>query len=694
MKFTNNFKEELFMQQTETSQQSSITKPVNLRFRQIHLDYHTSPHIEGIGKDFNPGEFAATLKKARVNSITCFARCHHGMLYYDSKKFPERVHPHLANKNLLKEQIEVCHQNDIRVPIYITVQWDHYTAEEHPEWLVRDENGYPHAMGRNRLFDAGFYNFLCVNTPYRDFLKEQTLEVLETFETDGIFFDIVKPVECVCKYCRRDMMKQGLDPTNQEDRQKFAQQTINEFKEEMTAFVREYNKDCLIFYNAGHMGPKDRSAKDAYTHFELESLPSGHWGYLHFPMTMLYARNLGHDCMSHTGKFHTMWGDFHSFKNQAALEFECFRMLALNSKCLIGDQLDPNGRISKPVYDLVGSVYSQVERKEPWCQGAVGLTDIGVLTSEEFSLADSRNLPDDMMGVTRMLLELAQQFDILDSKSDFSKYKVLILPDRITVDSTLAEKLDAYLANGGKLIATYKSGLDPNLSEFSLKSLGVKLKGEAPYSPDFLVPVGEIGRGLPETEHVMYMKGLEVEAENGTEVLSQTLIPYFNRTWEHFCSHKHTPSSGVAGYPGIVKKGNAIYFMHPIFSQYNQNAPRWCKQLFLNALELLLPDPLVKHDGPSTVMVTLNEQKQENRQVLHLLHYIPERRSKEIDIIEDVIPLYNIKVSVKVPQPVRSIVCAPEGIQLDFDLKEDRVEFVVPKIDGHQMIALDFFEKL
>jgi hypothetical protein len=52
-----------------------------LRFRQIHLDFHTSGHIPGIGLDFDPEEFAATLERARVDSVTCFARCHHGWIY-------------------------------------------------------------------------------------------------------------------------------------------------------------------------------------------------------------------------------------------------------------------------------------------------------------------------------------------------------------------------------------------------------------------------------------------------------------------------------------------------------------------------------------------------------------------------------------------------------------------------------------
>ncbi|HOS94107.1 MAG TPA: beta-galactosidase, partial [Armatimonadota bacterium] len=112
----------------------------DLRFRQIHLDFHTSEQIPGIGSEFDPDEFADTLKAAHVNSVTCFSRCHHGWIYHDTARFPERRHPHLT-RNLLKEQIDACHQRDIRVPIYITVMWDHFTARRHPEWIAIDETG-------------------------------------------------------------------------------------------------------------------------------------------------------------------------------------------------------------------------------------------------------------------------------------------------------------------------------------------------------------------------------------------------------------------------------------------------------------------------------------------------------------------------------------------------------------------------
>jgi hypothetical protein len=676
---------------------------LNLPFRQIHLDFHTSESIDGIGAQFDPEEFAATLERARVNSITCFARCHHGWIYYDTVINPEQRHPHLAT-NLLKAQIEACHARDIRVPVYTSVQWDHYTADHHPEWLALDEKGCISSFLATSPFEPGFYRDLCLNSPYvEDFLKPHVREILDSLQPDGLFFDVVRPIPCTCRFCRAKMETYGLDPSNAHDRQRFGLQTVNRFMQDMTGYVRQLNPECTVVYNAGHIGTRHRPVAGAYSHFELESLPSGGWGYLHFPLTMRYARTLGKECLGQTGKFHLSWGDFHSFKNVEALQYECYRMLALGAKCSIGDQLHPSGKIDPQVYELVGSVYREVEKKEPWCQNARPISEIGVLTPEEFFGADIGGLPPALMGITRMLDTSAHQFDILDSASDLSGYKVIVLPDQIPVDGNLARKLQSYLDAGGALIASYESGMNADAGEFARQVLGVSLKSEGPrdlsgelvrgkYYPcadyaEYVLP-GQLSKGLAQTEYALYIRGMDVEAQPGSEVLANKVVSYFDRTYKHFCSHRQTPSSGQMGGPAVIKLGRAIYIANPIFTEYNTVAPRWEKQLFLNALDLLLPEPLVRHDGPSTLHITVNEQIDQNRWVLHLLHYIPERRSQEIDIIEDIIPLHDIRVSIKSPG-VHAVLCVPEGEPLGFEQKGGRIEFVVPRIIGHQMIALD-----
>lgn len=669
-----------------------------LRFRQIHLDFHTSEKIPSVGEKFDAEEFARTLDEARVNSVTCFARGHHGMMYYDSKRFPELVHPGLKNKNLLQEQIDACHKRGIRVPVYTTVQWDYYMSTNHPDWCCINEKGGlvdSCSEATHNPYEAGFYRTLCVNNPeYRQFLKDQIadfFDVLTPERVDGVFLDIVNVVDCSCKHCRDGMMAKGYNPANKEERVKYAFEMLKEFRLDMTAHIKSLKEDVTIFYNGGHIGTSAVGAKDAFTHWELESLPSGDWGYSHFPNTIRYARTTGKDCLSHTGKFHTMWGDFHSFKNPEALQYECFRMLAYNCKCLIGDQLDPDGQISAPVYDLIKGVYQEVEKKEPWCSGAKAMTEIALM-SDEWQVLKAQcggNVSESINGACTMLDELGYQFDIVDNETDISGYRVLILPDDIRFDEALAKKVEDYVKNGGKVLATGHSGLNKAGDQFMLPCLGVNYVADAPYSPDFIVPTDEIGKKLPKTEHVMYLQGVQVEAGEGT-VLADTYIPYFNRTWEHFCSHRHTPSCGKVGYPAVVKNNDCIYYMHPLFATYQAKHPKWCKEIFKDGLDMLLPTQIIKHNGPTTMITTLNKQDAQSRYILHALHYIPVKNCNELFTIEDIIPLYHLNFSVEIAEPVKSVRIVPEGKEIAFVQNGDRVEFTLDELNGHAMVEIAF----
>jgi hypothetical protein len=88
------------------------------------------------------------------------------------------------------------------------------------------------------------------------------------------------------------------------------------------------------------------------------------------------------------------------------------------------------------------------------------------------------------------------------------------------------------------------------------------------------------------------------------------------------------------------------------------------------------------------MLVMLNEQKAQRRNVLHLLHYIPERRGTDFDIVEDIIPLYNVNVSVKPSMPVSRVMLVPQMKNLSFRKNGDRIDITVPEISGHQMVQL------
>lgn len=459
-------------------------------FRQVHLDFHTSPHIPDVGADFDPDEFVRILQAAHVNSVTVFGKCHHGYSYYPTKV--GTPHPHLK-RDLLGEMIEACHRAGIRVPVYTTVVWDELAWAAHPEWRQLSPAG--HIVGpSDSPLKPGWKN-LCLNTDYADYVIAQIEEILERYDGDGMFIDIVRygPTPCVCATCLRRMLEQGVDPEDAEQLRRFALAAERRFMARATQAIRAKKLDQTIFYNgrlrmAWDPALGSRPEMDNFTHLEIESLPGGFWGYDHFPMYVRYFQTFDRELVAMTGRFHTTWGDFGGLRNQAALAFECFQALAHGARCSIGDQLHPRGRLDPAIYQRIGEVYAEVERREPWCVGTQPLPEIGVVTAHAGLLAPEGRLHDSDRGALHVLEQLKHQFQFIDAGSDLSPYAVVILPDAVPVDAVLAEKLRAYLAGGGRLLITDRSGLNEMAGDFVLaQEMGVHYAGPAPFAPDYLV---------------------------------------------------------------------------------------------------------------------------------------------------------------------------------------------------------------
>ena len=102
-----------------------------MRFRQVHLDFHTSEHIPDIGKKFDKKQFQDALKLGHVDSITLFSKCHHGWSYHPTKA--NRIHPGLSF-DLLGAQIDAAHEIGVRTPVYISAGFDekyaHYSGQK------------------------------------------------------------------------------------------------------------------------------------------------------------------------------------------------------------------------------------------------------------------------------------------------------------------------------------------------------------------------------------------------------------------------------------------------------------------------------------------------------------------------------------------------------------------------------------
>ncbi len=666
-----------------------------LRFRQIHLDFHTSPDIEGIGEDFDKRKWQEVLREGHVDSITLFSKCHHGLSYHPTAV--GRMHPHLRF-DLLARQIEACREIDVRTPIYISAGLDDVAAEAHPQWREISVNGS--YQGGSAAVNRPGFKKLCFRTAYLEYLCDQIREVARLYpEGHGIFLDIIYQGECCCRDCVRYMRRNGLDINLPQDRRRAAENALQAYYRETTAACRSVNPELPVFHNSGHIARGRRDRLAYFSHLELESLPTGGWGYDHFPMSAAYARGLGFDFLGMTGKFHHSWGEFGNCKHPNALRYECSLMLAQGAKCSVGDQLHPSGALDKDTYRIIGAAFEEVEKKQSWCDNVRSVADIGVLTGEKGGDAARHALPADD-GSVRVLLEEHLLFDMIDRDNDFGKYRLLILPDCVRLDAALEKRLRDYLNGGGRLLLSGSSGLRADADEFAL-DVGARYVGISEHQPDYLVAGPELVPDFVGSPLVMYQRSHKVELTEGTE-LAGIERPYFNRTWDHYCSHQHAPNAGATPYPAAVRHGAVLYLAHPVFSHYYAMGAVAYRRVIARAIRLMLGEETLRANLPSTARTMLMFQPEEARYVLHLLYAVPVLRGGRmtnspegyvregfpVEVIEDLVPLHDIQIDLKIPHPVRRVTSEPQGTEIEFREKGGRIHLELERLLCHGMIVL------
>ena len=663
-----------------------------MRFRQVHLDFHTSEHIPDIGKAFDKKQFQDALKCGHVDSITVFSKCHHGWSYHPTNA--NRMHPAL-NFDLLGAQIEAAHEIHVRTPVYISAGFDEKYAHEHPDQLVRRRD---HVLNPPENFSGAYYHLLCFNTPYLETLTAQVKEVCEHYDADGLFLDITSPRVCYCKYCMRTMAERGWDPMDPKNAQALSEEVYANYTAAIRSAADSVKPGIPIFHNSGSTPRGRRDLERMSSHNEIESLPTSSWGYDNLPMIAHYVQSHGIDYLGMTGKFHLSWGEFGGYKHPNALRWETALTVAHGAKCSIGDQLHPLGQMDPATYRLIGEAYAEIEQREPWLDGVKAMTDIGLLSYDAWLLRHPEEKANDKdasridVGALRILLEGQYLFDILDEESDFTLYKLLILPDNIRIDGDLRKKLDAYIAHGGKILASGKSALAP-LADGSYQfayELGAHYRGERAITPIYITSHEQIDR-IGIADQVMYAPSEQISLCGGT-ALASIKEPYFARTAEHFCSHRHAPQDHAKISVGMTEGKDGIYIAEHIFREYAVVGSQFAKQLVTYAIDRCLgTQKTLRTALPAQAIVTLMDQPEQKRFILHVV-YAPRnvKGTNKIEVIEDCVPLYEVPVTLHgLGRNIKKVYLAPSGEEIAYR-GTTGATFMIPKIETHAMIVLDY----
>ncbi len=668
--------------------------PLTTHQRQVHLDFHTSLFIPDVASDFNATSFARTLKRAHVNSVTVFAKCHHGMCYYPTRT--GTPHPALKGKDLLGEMIEALHREGIRAPIYTTVAWEEDAAQKHPEWRQLRKDGTFASVGNadptQPVHPGGwrFNNFL--HPDYQDYIETHVRELLDGYDVDGLFFDILffDSAACWSESSVKFREKNGLLGDDRNTQVRFESLAQLAFSKRFTKLIRGIKKDASIFYNSPNPIFTDASAgvrtrHQLQTHWELESLPSGFWGYQHFPRLARAFGNWGKPWLGMTGRFQKMWGDFGGLKPVPALEYECFRSQALGGANSVGDQLPPRGILDAGAYELIGRVYAQCEMAEPFYAGSTPLAQVGILAPGHPDL-DSAMTDKSLEGAVLICEEAHYDIVVLDDASPLKGLDLLILPDSVTLTPALKKSLTTYVTQGGKILLSGKSGFNAD-GKNEIPGIDLTRTGSVDLYPTYWRAKAAFSPSLSTSDRVIYSQGENVEAGRGATIWVERVLPYFKRTDLTFSSHFQTPPRAKADrHAAVIGGKNFVYFADSIFREYRQSGNIAVRDGCLEAIRRLI-GPAPFGAGLPTTVLSVPRRRGEDI-LLTLLHYIPTHKALDIDMIEERSSFGG--ESLRLPQKVQEVIDFETKIPLQknadgsfaLPLKKGRLLLEIPRFFG------------
>ncbi len=323
---------------------------------------------------------------------------------------------------------------------------------------------------------------------------------------------------------------------------------------------------------------------------------------------------------------------------------------------------------------------------EPWYENAKNITEIAVVFPKKIgAIRGDKKLKS----AVRVLSELKQQFDVVTTFSDWSKYDVLVIPDDITFDEEVAKRVKAHINAGKAVISSGSSGLDPELTKFVLENeWGVKFKGDNDFNPAYFTVNNPFNKGLPDMPLSLYATGIDMEPLATAKVESWLIKPYFNKHWDGEFSFYYTPPEKITDKPALTINGNVAHFSHRIFSGYSDKASVELKTVFSNVLDTFLPNPLFKSDNlPSFARAFVSSQP--GRRMVHLLSYLPEMRGST-QMIEEPIKLADVNISLRIDDnKPKKVYIAPENKPLRFQVKDGYVNVTVPECNGYSLVVFE-----
>ena len=313
-------------------------------------------------------------------------------------------------------------------------------------------------------------------------------------------------------------------------------------------------------------------------------------------------------------------------------------------------------------------------------------------------------------GMYQILIESRIPFNwAYNGKMDvenLDKYKVLILPNAYNLTDIECENIRQFVNRGGGLIATYQTSLHNGEKErenFGLSDIfGVTYTGKTGNngSNGYIRLEHEtkhpILKGLEDTQQVISPRQyVNVKANAAFPVVPLTRIPtYPTDPMEQI--YPRIPKTDIPEvYLQTIGRGRVVYFPNDIDSTFSENMAPDFVTLIRNAVEWAMnnePQPATV-TGPGILEVTCF--RQEDSMAVHLLNCTNSFMLRSA--YREDIQLGSQLLTINIPEnsSVKNVRLLVADEKANYHkLNDNKLIVTVPKIIDHEVVAVDFNEKI
>jgi hypothetical protein len=669
-------------------------------WRRILVDAHIPDWDVRFLSKWEPKEFVDNLERAHVSAAMIYANSHVGLCYWPTKS--GAMHKGLKGRDIAGEIISECRRRGMATIAYYSLIFNNWAYVNHPEWRIIP-------AGPRRWHPR--YGTCCPNSAaYQDFVTAQIEEFFSAYPVNSVFYDMTFwPELCVCPNCiNRCLQDIGIKPLTEPDWanpdwlkfQRWRESCILNFAKLATDTTRRVRPEVTVthqfstvLYDWGNGVPFgladycDYLSGDFYGDAAQQSVACKAY----------YAISKEHSFEFMTTANVSLF-DHVTLKSRARLKAQASLALAHSAPFVLIDAINPDGTQNRATYDLIGSVFEEMEKYEPFLGGEMR-ADVGVYFSQESKFnpgGDSSEMPhfQAVRGACRALQRAHIPYGLATRRNleELSSYQVIVLPDVLLMDEKEAEAIREFVRRGGSLYASCRSGSCHKsgraLPEFLLADLlGISLLAEGRLS--FLRPVVDSLKQVLAPQDFLTHKGpcFAVKAE-GAQVLASRALPWTEtgggNAWGGFSSIHSNPPGPVGSEPALTRsafgKGMCIYSAAAIEGVEEEVNVR----LFAAQIRgLLQRPPWFEAEAHPSVEITYFDQPDNRRAILNAAVFQADFPNAPVDII----------LRARLPEGMKpkEVLLLPDGRPLEWDLiKGDCVEFRLSQVSDFAMIAVGY----